>query len=89
MLVAFKTDSFDRAPHAFVDRVNDARRPASLVDRLDPEIHGNVGETFALIPVDDLLARFLKIIFIDRRVQFHSDFLAKLLRTYPLGAVNN
>src|SRR5437588_1534139 len=89
MLVAFKMNPADRSLHTLVDRVNNARRPTTLVDRLDTEIHCDVGETPALIPVDDLLPRFLQIVLVDRCVESYSDFLAKLLRADAVRTVDN
>src|SRR5712675_274949 len=55
MFVPLKTDSTDGSLHTLGDCVNNACRPAALVNRFNPEIDVNVGETLALIPVDALL----------------------------------
>ena len=89
MLVPFKTNAAHRTLHALGNRVNDARRPTALVNRLDPEVHSNIGETLTLISIDDFLPRFLQIVLVDRCVEFHSDFLAKFLRADAVRTVDH
>ena len=89
MFVTFEVDSSHRSLHALSHRINHARRATALVDRLDPEIYCDVGETFALISVDDFLPRLLQIVFIHRYVELDPDLLAQLLGAHATCAVDD
>ena len=54
--VALELNRADRALFAFVDRVNGAGRAAAFI-RHELQLHVDVGESFALVKVDDVLAR--------------------------------
>ena len=66
MLVALEVDAAHRTFDAFVDRINDTRRPFALVDRFDSKIDRDIGEPFDLINVDDFLSRFMELVLVNR-----------------------
>ena len=89
MLVALEADPSHRSLHALIHRINHARRATALVDRLDPEIHCDIRETFALITIDNFLPRFLQIVFVHRCVELHANLLAKLLCFHAVRTIDN
>ena len=89
MFVTFEVDSSHRSLHALSHRINHARRATALVDRLDPEIHCDIRETFALITIDNFLPRFLQIVFVHRCVELHANLLAKLLCFHTVRTIDN
>src|SRR6266487_145609 len=81
-------DPAHRPLYSFVNCVNDPGSSPLLVDRIDPILHVNVSEPFYLIALDDFLARFLHLFFIDGLIDFQRYVLANLFRVDSLRAIN-
>src|SRR4030095_14506884 len=88
MSVAFKMNSAYRSLDSFVDRENDPRCTAILIDGIDAKLNANVIVAVALINLDHLLARFLEKLLVDRLVDFQFDFFAEPFWLDSLGSID-
>ena len=88
MSVPFEKNTSHRALSTFIYCVDDARRPAPLVNRVDPKLYGHVVEATPLIRIDDILTPFLQLFLIDRRIDFEGDLFPQPFRVDRLGSVD-
>src|SRR5262249_14568719 len=88
MRVPLETDLAYRPFRALVDGENDACSSALLVDYIHPKLHANIGKAVSLVNFDDLLPRFLQLLFVYRLVESQLDFFSQLLRFDALSSLD-
>src|SRR4030095_10884039 len=88
MLISLELNPADCASRSFANSVNHARRSAFHIDWIHSKLNADIIVAASLIDLDDFLARFFQLLFVNRLVQFQFDFFAQSLRFYPLGSVD-